>query len=216
MGYIYKITNKVDQKVYIGQTSRDLELRWKEHKKKGSNCKYLKAAIENHGVENFKFELICISFDENLNDLEMFYIKKYNSLVPLGYNLRNGGNNGKLNEETKKKISESLKLNKTKPINKSFLGRKHTEETKKLISNQLIGKCMAENTRQKMIASRMNGRQICQYDLSGKLLNKFNSFKEICEKLNFPKSSILGCCLGNSKTSRGFVWKYEKNENETK
>jgi len=104
MGYIYKITNKIDNKIYIGQTIRDVFLRWREHKKQNSNCRYLKAAFEKYGLKNFEFKLICISFDNELDKLENHYIKKYNSLVPNGYNLRHGGNNGKVNEETKKKF----------------------------------------------------------------------------------------------------------------
>lgn len=55
MGYIYSITNKIDNKVYIGQTVRDLNQRWKEHFKNGSNCVYLKQALQKHGIDNFKF-----------------------------------------------------------------------------------------------------------------------------------------------------------------
>jgi predicted GIY-YIG superfamily endonuclease len=41
MGYIYKITNKTDGKIYVGQTIQTLEERWRNHRKKGSNCRYL-------------------------------------------------------------------------------------------------------------------------------------------------------------------------------
>ena len=45
MGYIYKIKNKIDNKIYIGQTTQDLESRWKGHRKNSSNCRYLKSAL---------------------------------------------------------------------------------------------------------------------------------------------------------------------------
>lgn len=209
MGYIYKITNKIDQKVYIGQTSRDLELRWKEHKKKGSNCKYLKAAIQKHGIENFKFNLICISFDENLNSLEEEYIKKFNSLVPNGYNLRNGGNNGKLNEETKKKISETLKFILNNKIKVKRTGKSPSEETRKKVSEKLKGVKKNEETKHKFSVAQMKGRVIVQYDLEGNKVNVFSGFKEIFEKLKISKAPILRCCKERTKTSFGFVWKYE-------
>ena len=41
MGYIYKITNKTDGKIYIGQTIQPLDERFRQHRKKGSNCRYL-------------------------------------------------------------------------------------------------------------------------------------------------------------------------------
>jgi group I intron endonuclease len=203
MGYIYKITNKIDQKVYVGQTSRDLELRWREHKKKRSNCKYLKHAFEKHGIENFKFDLICVSFDENLNSLEEEYIKKFNSLVPNGYNLRNGGNNGKLNEETKKKISETLKVSLKNKVNVKRIGKSPSEETRKKLSEKLKGIKKSEETRQSFSIGKMKGRVIAQYDLNGNKLTTFSGYKEIYEKHNYNKPPIFCCCKGERKSAYG-------------
>lgn len=111
MGYIYTITNKTDNKTYVGQTVRELDTRWKDHLKKRSNCRYLKSAINKYGVDNFVFKLVCITFDNMLDDMEIQYIQKYNCLVPNGYNLRLGGNSGRHNAETKQKISETLLKN---------------------------------------------------------------------------------------------------------
>jgi hypothetical protein len=66
-------------------------------------------------------------------------MNKYNTIVPNGYNLREGGNSGRHNDETKKKISETLK-NRTDIIRcKSQLGKPHTDEIKKKISESLKG-----------------------------------------------------------------------------
>lgn len=111
MGYIYKIKNKIDNKIYIGQTTQDLETRWKGHRKNSSNCRYLKSAFKKYGVENFDFQLVCITFDNQLDDMEIKYIEQYNCLVPNGYNIRLGGNSGKHHEDTKRKIAETLLKN---------------------------------------------------------------------------------------------------------
>jgi len=131
---IYEIKNKINGKIYIGQhSSNELGLYW------GSG-KLIKKAIDKYGIENFDFKLICIGFDDNLNDLEIYYITKYNCIVPNGYNLRSGGNNGgKHNEETKRKISETLKNRSDIIRYKSQLGKPHTEEVKNKISNSLKG-----------------------------------------------------------------------------
>ena len=66
MGFIYKITNKINNKVYIGQTCRDLQTRWREHKSK-ANCEYnnhLYNAMTKYGAENFIIELIEESKDD--------------------------------------------------------------------------------------------------------------------------------------------------------
>ena len=77
MGYIYKITNKITKKCYIGQTIMDLDDRWRQHCNRNSNCRYLKASIKKYGVDSFEFKLICICFD--------------NDIIPAGDSLRNHG-----------------------------------------------------------------------------------------------------------------------------
>jgi group I intron endonuclease len=112
MGYIYRITNNLNGKQYVGQTLHpDIHTRWNQHKRK---CKTMLGrclfnAYVKHGIENFKFEIVCICFDEACNELEEFYIEKFNTLSPNGYNLKSGGKNSRQNEETKKLISEKKK-----------------------------------------------------------------------------------------------------------
>ena len=74
---IYKITNKINGKIYRGQ-SMDIERRFKEHKKliKEGNKGWYKEAKET-GIENFTFEVIQECPVEELNDMEDYYIKKY-------------------------------------------------------------------------------------------------------------------------------------------
>ena len=108
MGYIYKITNIVTKKLYIGSTiQHNYENRWRKHRncinyKEG--CSVLKASMIKHGLENFKFEILIICFDDDLFKYEREYIKKYNCQIPNGYNILSGGRDG-------------------------FLGYKHTPET---------------------------------------------------------------------------------------
>ena len=59
--------------------------------------------------------------------------------------------------------------------------------------------------------AKMKGKIICQYDLNGEFIQRFNNFKEIFDKLNFNKTNIFYCCTGRNKTSYGYVWKYEIN-----
>lgn len=90
---IYKVTNMVNGKLYIGQTTRTLEQRWREHCCSSSQCTYLHNAIVKYGKENFKIEQIDIALDqEELDYKEQQYIKCYDTLVPNGYNLTTGGN----------------------------------------------------------------------------------------------------------------------------
>jgi len=98
MGFIYKITNKISKKCYIGETKESSpEIRWKQHKytiSKGRGCPALRDAVVKYGIENFTFELLIICFDEDRFAHERHYIKKYNSVVPNGYNILEGGEGG--------------------------------------------------------------------------------------------------------------------------
>lgn len=118
MPCIYKITNIVNNKVYIGQPIQNPKDRWRGHihsLKTKSGCPILKQAFVKYGVENFKFEVIQECSDEEKYELEKKYIEEYNCVAPKGYNfLANGGLGcgfiGKTHsEESLKKISESLK-----------------------------------------------------------------------------------------------------------
>lgn len=210
MGYIYTITNKTDNKTYVGQTVQDVELRWKDHLKRGSNCRYLKYAINKYGVDNFVFKLVCITFDNKLDDMEIQYIEKYNCLVPNGYNLRHGGNSGRHHAETKQKISDTLKIRYQNGLvpPRSQLGIPHSEITKKRISEANKGIPKSQEAINKGVISRRKYKTI-QFDIDGNRLNSFNSCKEAAECIGTTKSSINNCCNGKSKTSMGFVWKYE-------
>jgi group I intron endonuclease len=210
MGYIYTITNKTDNKTYVGQTIRELETRWKDHLKNNSNCRYLKSAINKYGVENFMFKLVCITFDNQLDDMEIQYIEKYNCLVPNGYNLRLGGNSGRHNAETKQKISDTLKIRYQNGLipPRPQLGVPHSEITKKKISECLKGRRLSQETINKRIISRRKNK-IIQFDIEGNRLNSFDSCKEAAEYIGISLNSINLCCIGKAKTAKGFIWIYE-------
>jgi group I intron endonuclease len=146
MGYIYMIKNKLDNKCYIGQTiEKDVNTRWRAHKRNmnSDGCRVLYNAFRKYGLDNFDFKIICISFDEFLDALEIDYISKFNSIAPNGYNLESGGNKNKVfHPETCKKISLAL------------TGKKHTEERKLNNSNSQKGKKVSEESKKKMSESR--------------------------------------------------------------
>jgi len=133
---IYKITSP-SGKCYIGQSVK-IEKRWSSHCNK-KNCSPLKSAIEKHGRDNMKFEIIQ-ELPKNkvvMNSYEIYFIELYNSVSPNGYNLKTGGVSCLYSEETKQKMSNSQK------------GKPKNEETKRKISNSQKGKTHTEETRRK-------------------------------------------------------------------
>jgi hypothetical protein len=99
MGYIYCITNKINQKKYIGKTLNTVECRWKEHLKDYKRRKYEKRALydamNKYGVENFECETIGEFPDNILEEMEQKFIGEYNT-YHYGYNLTIGGDGKQL------------------------------------------------------------------------------------------------------------------------
>lgn len=160
---IYKITNLVNNRVYIGQTVCLISKRWKEHRCSTKNTP-LYSAMRKHGTDNFKIEVICTAIKpEHLNELEQYFIKLYDCLVPNGYNLTTGGDSTfSRSEHTKNLQSLAAQGHKVSQetrdkISKSLMGRpgarrgtKHTDEARQKISAVQIGRKASEETKKKM------------------------------------------------------------------
>jgi len=85
MGYIYIIKNITNNKIYVGQTRRTIQLRWLEHRT--NKNRPLNLDIKKYGKDNFIFILTKEVANNELDKEEQFYINKYNSLKPNGYNI---------------------------------------------------------------------------------------------------------------------------------
>jgi group I intron endonuclease len=143
MHYIYKITNTINGKIYIGQTNNP-KLRWSQHK---SNAKYNKGqqiiirAMSKHGVDNFIFEEIatCRTL-EDVNHVEEIIIQQYDSRNPeKGYNLDRGGNTSPRTPEVVAKTAEGIR--KYYETHHHFMKGQHLpEEWKANIAKASIGK----------------------------------------------------------------------------
>ena len=90
---IYKFTNNINGKSYIGQ-SVNIERRYKEHKNRKNENSLFHEAIKEYGFDSFDFSIVETCSIEELNDKEIFYIKEYNTLTPNGYNASEGGHHG--------------------------------------------------------------------------------------------------------------------------
>ena len=135
MNIVYKITNTINDKVYIGITD-NLERRWHEHKKEAKSKlnRPLYHAMNKYGIDQFTITPICSTLTrEDLGTLEQRLIKEHNTMTPNGYNLTSGGERAwAFSEETKQKISDTKK-----GMIGTFTGQTHTEETRQKISNTM-------------------------------------------------------------------------------
>lgn len=105
---IYLITNIINDKKYIGQTKSCINRRFSQHcEERNKTC--ISYAIKKHGKMNFTIKVLKANVDtqERLNYLEAFYIKKYNTLAPNGYNIEKGGYSP-MSQVSRDKLSEKL------------------------------------------------------------------------------------------------------------
>lgn len=216
---IYKLTNKINGLVYIGATTKILEERFTTHK---YTSRYRRSklydAFNKYGVENFIPEMIMICNNtQELNDMEIYYIKEYNS-IENGYNGCVGGlelnAKGAIHtEEWKKENSKRLKGNtngfqKGRPS--SFKGKKHKDESRKKISEVQIGRKASDKTKIKMSKSQLN-RTIKKYkciDPSGNEFftgDKIVSLSQFCIEKNLVPSLMAAVARGERKHHKN--WK---------
>lgn len=182
---IYKITNTIDGKIYIGQ-SIDIKHRRCCHEYDLKNQRHKNPHLQrayNKNPDAFVFEIECTCKEEDLNNLEVFYIQKYNSTDPsLGYNLdAGGGGQGRMSEETKKKLSQS------KIGNQSMKGIKLSDEWKKHLSEAQPHKKKVECIE------------------TGEI---FDSFADAARKTGLNRTKIVSCCTGKRKKTGGLHFKY--------
>lgn len=144
-GVVYKITNLIDNKCYVGQTTQNPpEKRFKEHIRlaKYSRQDYLYKAIRTHNQENFIFEIIheCYSRSE-LNETEAFYIKQYNSSNRnKGYNIHKKSKDGRIcvTKETRNRLRIAHSTQENKLIH-SKMGKNRRGKSKLNSSSKYCG-----------------------------------------------------------------------------
>lgn len=214
--YIYKTTCLVTGKYYIG-----MHRTYKENDGYMGSGLLLKRSIKKYGLENHKFEIL--EYCENVEHLckrEGEIINEEILQDELCMNLKLGGiggatmtgrkmsqetkdkisqsNKGRtFSEQTRKKISESVSKtligNQRAKGNKSWLGKKHTEETLLLMRD-----------------NHPLTKRVEMYDLDNNFIKEFNSLREAENITGVLRKHISRCCRGLAKTAGNHIWKFKK------
>ena len=239
MYIIYKYTNTINGKVYIGQTSKSLEERACPNGVNYKECRRFYGAICKYSWENFKPEILEeVETLEEANDREVYYISQYKSNNPeFGYNIANGGDNHIQSEESRKIISQKAIERYKDPAKNPMYGRKHTEDAKKKQSeckmgnkNPMYGRKWTEkqraNSGTKGKHLNLTDERRCALSERGKELRKyiiksvecvsdgmvFESITEASNYYNIPVPTISDNLHGKSKMCHGLKFRFVGND----
>jgi group I intron endonuclease len=231
-GYIYKIFNDVNDKVYIGQTIRTIEIRWKEHCNNSELFDYcLYKSIRKHGIN--KFHVVCVEKIEiknktdlitKLDEREIYWIKYYDSFKN-GYNETIGGKDNAPNKFPERPVLEY-------DLNGKLLYR-YSSITDAGYSNNfsrsdIVSCCSRKKvnrvhnkifryeddplTEQEVEEYKLLYPKIYQYNFDGKLINIFEFIQDAVDYLcnigiSVIHGNICACCNGKILSASGFVWR---------
>jgi group I intron endonuclease len=222
---IYKITNPKN-KVYIGQ-SVDIEARLYRYKKI-ENCKVqtkIFNSLRKYGVENHTFEVAWFCNVSELNYFERKFQLKYNAIGQTGLNCKITGDDersGYASKEFKSKIGFNALGN------KYMLGKKHSDATKKKMSEKKIGRKLSEQTKNKIKFAqllisdeiklkRKNALLNSDYDFGAKKIIDistgaiYKSISEVSKLFNIKYTTLNAQLLGQNKNKTNF--RYLNNNN---
>lgn len=219
---IYKTTNLINNKTYVGQFNGD-EKKFKYYLGSG---KKLKPALKKYGRKNFKKEIIVQGeFNAHLMDsLEIHYIQLYSPPEsPLSYNIDRGGNNGRLGipDPHRKKIFQyTLNGEFVKEWESATIIEKEIGLTARSIRGCASGKPLTnkgfiwlfdKNIKERTSKININYRKysknkIYQLDVNKNLIAVWDSLSDISKNTNFKAANINYALSGRGYTAYGFIW----------
>ncbi|MFA5382193.1 MAG: NUMOD3 domain-containing DNA-binding protein [Candidatus Micrarchaeia archaeon] len=196
-------------KKYIGITMQRIQNRWRNGKGYKVND-HLKNAISKHGWESVRHNIVSAGLSKSaaeLKEKELIAAHKTND-KRYGYNIQEGGQAcDVLSKETREKIRNALK-GKCTGADNPFYGRRHTEETKKILSEIRLGTHQTAD----LIKKRANARKVkvTQLGIDGKLIKVWDSAKDAGDALSISKTVITACCKKQKhrNTAGRYKWEY--------
>lgn len=197
---IYKITNLMNNKVYIGQ-SVDIKSRISNHKwalkhNRHDNV-YLQCSYNKYGKQSFEFSVICECNEDELDRLECYYIDLYHSIDrKYGYNMETGGNK---NKHPSQDVIDRMKENR-QGKNAPMSGKHHSEETKEKMRQSALGRTLSDDHKKKLSESHKGklAKQVYCVELNMTFCGTLEAIQYVGLK---SRSHIIDCIAGRKKSA---------------
>ncbi len=208
MPYIYKITNKINDKVYIGKTLNSIQKRWREHlidsKKRKCEKRPLYSAINKYGEENFEIEQIEECSHDILNERECHWIEYYGSFKN-GYNTTIGGD-GKPYLDYDLIYNTYLKTKNMKQT--SILCNCSVDSVRKIL--EIYGITKEERIKNQQNSNKVSGHPVAKIDkYTNEIIAVYESVSAAGkENPKANRQHISKVCKGKRKTAGGYKWQY--------
>lgn len=212
---VYKYTNLINGKIYIGQTIGTLKYRAGYNGYKYRKCPYFYNAIQKYGWDNFMVEILQDNLTHaQANELEIEYIKKFNSQNPeIGYNISDGGNT---NSVLRKKLYQySLDGEYIKEWESLSEARRfYNSSIDPLLRNSLGYQWSYEKVDKMPPIKNQNNlgveKKIYKYDLDGNFICEYSSMSEASRCCGSPNGfkHISQCCNNKRRSALGFRWSF--------
>lgn len=227
---VYCHTNKINGKRYVGITKQKPEKRWRNGEGYVESPRFYNA-IKKYGWHNFTHEVLYTGLtQQEAKQKEVDLIAEWNLNNDIfGYNISHGGDMSNyertqvhrdnlskclkerwvsLSEEEKRRNLDRLYYY-SRPERNPFLGKKHSDETKQIISEKAKARFKNKEFAAKQRKLRdKQCKQIAQYDFEGNLIKIFPSLHDLENQTGFHRCAISNCCKGVYKQSYNYIWRY--------
>lgn len=227
-GYIYCVENSVNGKMYIGQTRKTIFKRFSEHKwdaiHRSDDGMALHRAIAKYGADKFTIHPILEITSETVEDLvyklniaEREYISEYNTIIPHGYNVAQGGSVLFPSTETPvycfKRDGEFVAMYRSMMEAERVTGISHShiciasnhDNTRRRTAGGYLWSLTSEPPKY-IDRGVLRKRKIAQCTMDGRVVRVFDSATDAAVELNLQNSLISACCNGRRKSTGGYRW----------
>ena len=201
MKYIYQLTNKITNGIYIGQTTNPRRRMWEHKSRSNTSKKYIKLyqAINEYGFENFEMTILEKVPDNQSNQKEAYYIDKYNATSPENYNTSQG------HDLIDKQYYENIISDYQNGLSASAIGKKYNVKHPQII--QILKNQLGEKEYYRLSKSHTNTKKNIPIEDIVDLIENQNKTKK-------ETAQILGVC-DSTIVRRYNKWKSEQDPNFT-